>query len=294
MYVAYGLGIGSEIELPELPVAQNGLDVRIRRAPVEPVPKPDTGAPLWFAADAQSTRITYPPVGSLLVRSGEEIVIDPIPGAEEGLVRQVILGPALAILLTQRGLTTLHASAVQIAGGGVIFVAGAGAGKSTTAAALHARGHPLVADDAVAVGGSPGNPVLLPGFPRLKLWPSAAERVGIPEDELTVLYQDFDKRGWHVPDGFAPEPVPPTHIYVLVEGDSIAIEPISPADSVLELIRHAHGVMALQGIDPAAQLRRTAAIAESVRTCRLTRPLSLDTLAEVADAVEADVAATRA
>jgi len=289
-YCAYGLSIISDLELPELVPGPSGGDVSIRCDHVEPVPDPEDGSPLWWAADTASTRITFPPVGSVVVRSGTEIVLDTIPGAEPGLVRQVVLGPALAILLTQRGLTTLHASAVEVAGGGVIFLGGAGGGKSTTAGVMHARGHPLIADDAVAVAGSPEAPLLPPGFPRLKLWPEAASSLGIASDDLKVLYPDLDKRGWPVPRGFATRPVPPTHVYVLADGPTVAIEPLSPAAAVIELIRNAHGVMSMYGVDASDQLQKTARLAAQVKVLRLTRPLALDSLFEVAEAVEADVA----
>jgi hypothetical protein len=289
-YRAYGLSIASDIELPELVPGPPGGDIRIRRDTVDPVPDPGDGSPLWWAAEPTSARITFPPVGSFLVRAGKEIVLDPIPDADPGLLRQVVLGPGLAIVLTQRGLTTLHASAVAIDGGGVIFLGGAGGGKSTTAGVMHARGHPLIADDAVAVAGTPEAPLLPPGFPRLKLWPEAASSIGIDTDDLNVLYPDLEKRGWTVPRGFATAALPPTHVYVLAEGPAVAIEPMAPAESVIELIRNAHGVMSMYGIDASSQLQRVALLAGQVKVRRLTRPLSLDSLFEVAEAVEADVA----
>jgi hypothetical protein len=289
-YRAYGLSIDSEVELADLVAGPAGDDLRIRRDVVAPVPDPGDGSPLWWAADPASARITLPTVGSFLIHSGTDIVLETVPGADEAIVRQVILGPALAVALTQRGLTTLHASAVAVNGGGVIFLGGSGGGKSTAAGAMQARGHLLIADDAVAIAGTDEAPLLPPGFPRLKLWPEAASSLGVASDELSELYADLDKRGWAVPDGFATEPVPPTHVYVLDIGPAIAIEPLAPAEAVIELIRNAHGVMSMRGIVASEQLQRAAALAERVKVRRLVRPLSLETLFEVAEAVEADVA----
>jgi hypothetical protein len=292
-YRAYGLSIDSEIELHDLVVGPPGEDVRIRYDSVEPVPDPGDGSPLWWAADPACARITFPPVGSFVIREGREIVLDVSPGADEAIVRQVVLGPALAVLLTQRGHITLHGSAVAVDGRGVIFLAGQGGGKSTTAGVMHARGHALIADDAVAIAGPPDAPLLPPGFPRLKLWPEAASSLGVAPDQLSELYADLEKRGWAVPNGLAPEPVAPTHVYVLEVGDALAIEPLRPAEAVIELIRNAHGVMAMKGVVAGDQLRRTAALAEHLTVRRLVRPLALEALFEVAEAVEADVASGR-
>ena len=157
------------------------------------------------------------------------------------------------------------------------------------AGAMHARGHALIADDAVAIAGTPEEPLLEPGFPRLKLWPDAADSLGIENDELSELYADLEKRGWSVRDGLAPAPVPPTHVYVLDIGAEIAIEPLPPSEAVIELIRNAHGVMSMRGIVASEQLRRAAALAERLHVRRLIRPVALESLAQVAEAVETDV-----
>jgi HPr Serine kinase C-terminal domain len=291
-YRAYGLSIDSELELSDLVPGPPGQDVRIRYGPVERVRDPGDGSPLWWAADPTCARITFAPVGSFVIRDGREIVLDVSPGADEAIVRQVVLGPAFAVLLTQRGFITLHGSAVAVGDAGVIFLAGQGAGKSTTAGVMLGRGHALIADDAVAVAGPSDAPLLPPGFPRLKLWPEAATSLGVAPDQLSELYADLDKRGWAVPDSFAAEAVPPTHVYVLAVGDKLAIEALRPAEAVIELIRNAHGVMAMKGVVAGDQLRRTAALAEHLTVRRLVRPLALETLFEVAEAVEADVASS--
>jgi hypothetical protein len=135
--------------------------------------------------------------------------------------------------------------------------------------------------------------VLPPGFPRLKLWPEAATSLGISNDRLSELYADLEKRGLSVREGFAAGPVPPAVVYVLDIGDRIAVEPLGPAEAVIELIRNAHGVMSMKGVVASDQLQRTAALSERVNVKRLVRPLSLESLNEVAEAVEADVASSR-
>lgn len=54
-------------------------------------------------------------------------------------------------LLAETGLFVLHAGAVDMGGALALFLGESGAGKSTLAASLHARGHPLLGDDAMVV-----------------------------------------------------------------------------------------------------------------------------------------------
>ena len=144
-------------------------------------------------------------VGAFLVRGGKEIIVDAISGVEESLIRLPLLGMVLAAVLQQRGLLVLHASAVAFNGDAVAFLGGSGWGKSTLAATLYARGHPLVADDLVAVDvGGRENPIVLPGFPQLKLLPeAAAASLGDDAELLPRLASGFDKRSHRAANEFS-------------------------------------------------------------------------------------------
>ncbi len=78
-------------------------------------------------------------VATFLVREGRLVTVDPAPGIDQGTLRIFLLGPVLAALLRQRGYLVLHASAVAYSGGAAAFLGLSGRGKSTLAAALHAR-----------------------------------------------------------------------------------------------------------------------------------------------------------
>jgi hypothetical protein len=225
------------------------------------------------------------------VERGEAIVIDPVPGADERLLRQFVLGPGLALILVQRGYPTLHASAVEVDGVAVALLGPAGCGKSTTAAALHARGHRLVADDALAIEWAGSSPMVIPGFPCIKLWPEAARSLGVPDEAMTMLYPHLDKRAWPVNGNFATDRVPLRRVYVLADGPEVEIEPLRPAEAVIELIRHAHGVVSLHDFDAATRLKQTSRLVAALSVRRLRRPLALRGLGALAAAIAADVGA---
>jgi hypothetical protein len=227
-YLAYGLGIRSEFALPELTEAEVGPDVVLRCKTLNwntsNEPDPDD----WVWLSRSRARLFWPGAGQVEVRDGKEIVVDVAPGAEDSVLRLFLLGPVFSILLQQRGLLVLHASAVSVGGAAVAFLGASGWGKSTTAASLHALGHSLVADDNVAIALPDENNsssarsntahsggVVLPAFPQIKLWPDSALALRESVDDLPRLHPEMDKRAWRAAGNFDSTPLPLRRVYVL-------------------------------------------------------------------------------
>jgi hypothetical protein len=105
-----------------------------------------------------------------------------------------LLGPVLGFVLRRRGVICVHASAVAIGNRAVALVGGAGAGKSTTAAALARRGHAVISDDIVALAEGDGTFVILPAYPYLCLWPDSVAMLYGSGKSLPPLTPNFDKR----------------------------------------------------------------------------------------------------
>jgi hypothetical protein len=289
---AYGLVVQSELLLPELPLAQAGAaaDLRIRYGPVEaPSDYEGDSIALWTAPNEFC--LVYRDAGAFLIRDGLEIIIDPLPGVEERMLRLYLLGPALALALHQRGWLVLHASAASLGGSVVGFLGGPRWGKSTMAATLHRRGHLLVADDFIAVAAEPkitGPLLIYPGFPQLKLWPEAAASTGADPDQLPLLRPDLEKRARRLDTGFADHPLPLSRLYVLDEGETIGIEPLDGQAALVELVRHSYAAKALPRLDASGHLRQCAVVLRHVLVRRLRRPRDLDALGAVAQCVETD------
>jgi hypothetical protein len=292
-YITYGLRLRSDLKLPELLAGDETLaeeDVVIRLN--SPAPPPEFPGLINFSFyDSQTICIRSKRVGTFCARSGREIVVEPTPDADEELLRLFILGPALAMLLYQRGMLVLHASAVALAGNGVAFLGFSGWGKSTTAAALHTRGHGVIADDMVAVqmDDAGEQPIVWPGFPQLKLWPEAATSLGVPPESLITLHHTYVKRARKAEENFSSAPLPLKRLYVLAEGDAQSIEQLPPQDAVIELVRHSFGTRLLSSQPSGAHFSRCASLAKRLPVHRLTRPRLLDELPMLAQLVEQDV-----
>jgi hypothetical protein len=260
---------------------------------VQPLPSNVDSAGFGFWADGREACHFLEKVGAFLVRDGREIVVDPVAGVEDRVLRLSILGPALALVLHQRGLFVLHASVVAREGAAMAFLGQHGWGKSTIAAALHARGYDLVTDDVAAVALGPDGPCIVPSFPQMKLWPEAATLLGESPEDLPILHPSFDKRGWRATRGFASEPRRLERLYVLAAGPAPAIEPLEPREACFELLTHWYGHRfkngLLQGDAAAVHLRQCARLADRVPMHRLRRSGGPSTLLELADLVDEDL-----
>jgi hypothetical protein len=103
-------------------------------------------------------------------------------------------GAPFALLLRLRGIACLHASAVTFEGRTTAYVGASGAGKSTRAAMMLARGATLVSEDVLAVAERGGAIVALPGYAGIRLWPEAVELLSGSRDALPIISPTWDKR----------------------------------------------------------------------------------------------------
>ena len=298
-YTAYGLGIRSHFSLPGLVPEEGKADVLVRRGRLEDLPARALEGGYSSTAVGEAY-LYWTGVGAFRVRDGREIVVDPAPEVDEGVYRHYVLGPALAVLLQQRGFLILHASSVSVHGEAVAFLGPKGWGKSTTAAALHARGYPLVADDVTAVRtDGTGPPMVSPGFPQLKLWPESVTSLGENPEKLPRLHPDFQKRTRPAATGFLPSCLPLRRLYLLgvldkAEGGQRRIEPLGPQRALIELVRHTFGSEALIAVGESPHFFQCAKVVNRASFGHLKRPWALSKLTGVADLIEEDLDRTRA
>jgi hypothetical protein len=293
-YLAYGLGIRTAIPLPELVVGEAEEEVSIRFGRVDQPPA-DSSERHWshFSPNPLENCLLWPGVGTFLVRGGSDITVEPCPGLDERRLRLCVLGPVLAVLLRQRGHSLLHASAVAMADGAVLFLGRSGWGKSTTAAALHSRGHGLVTDDIAVLRVEEGYPTVFPGFPQLKLWPEALISLGDNPEKLPRWNLHSEKRARRTTHEFSSTPLPIKRIYVLGEGGAQEILPLPPQEALVELVRHTYGsdygLHTAMGVGSASHFFECASIANQVAVCSLRRPKSLAQLPDLARLIEEDL-----
>jgi hypothetical protein len=274
-YSGFGLGIDSELELPELPAGDGEPDVVIRLGSVAPSahrPTPDEE----FSFNTLA--------GAFHIKGGREIVVDPLPGAAPGALNVVLLGRIMAFLLRQRGWLPLHASAVVLNERATLFLGPSGCGKSTTAAAFHAGGHLVVADDVGAVRVINAQCIMRPAWSRLRLLDDAQEVV-----EGMDLHREFqlDKHSYDLRGGRLCKLFPVHRIYHLEFSTELRTDLLPPLMAATLLSKHSFTRHAKLGKEVMAMhVNDCASVASVTPVYRLERPRSLSVLPELVRLVE--------
>lgn len=283
-------------------------DVRFWLGTVPSHAFPDIAEEPWYAAapddaDAPGVRVTRAVDGSafrLRYPDGIEFRIDAAgtavactwpPSESLEAAATYLLGALCGLLLRLRGTPSLHASAVTLRDGAVALCGPPHAGKSTTAAALAARGHRVLSDDVVPLREDGGRILAYPAYPHLRLWPDVLSALFSGQRELPALMPEWDKRWLDVNAAFQDTPLPLRAVYVLSGREHAAVPtfaPLAPREALLELLANAYmGWFP----DTAAQAREFALlgrVAREVPVVTVTPLADSARVHELAAAVEED------
>ena len=306
----FGLVLDSELPITTpLASAIGPPDLRLveRQAPLPaPLPEPFFTSRISTAAGESVVLAFQLPEGDLLrfAEVGDFLLstdrIEVRPASERGrfAIEAHLLGPVLAYWLERSGVPCLHAAAVAVGGRAAGFLGTSGSGKSSLASELVASGQPLVTDDVLAVDVVPDGPATArPAFPQLRLWPEEAERRWGPVESFPRVHPEAAKvRVPLPPDLFTPYPVPLARLYLPERRDAddgpVTIEPVSPRDAVIELVRHSFVGRLVEAAGwGARRFDLLARIAEAVPLARLSYPSGHAHLPCVREAVLADLGA---
>ncbi len=284
-YCAFGLEISSEIELPGIiETADSVEDVRIILGKVE-VPLQVEGPN--YIVDGEDVYLWWEDIGQIRIHGGKQITID---AEDENQVIPFILGPVMSLLLHQRGFLVLHGSAVRIEDGAIAFLGYRGFGKSTTAINLYKRGHPLVADDILAIKfDEKGMPIVYPGYLHVRLSDDSYNNIKDSTGVLTPIRTIVGKLFCDASHGFSPEPVPLKGIYILEKGEDIAIKSVNSQKDLLDLIVHSTAHRIFREKDQANNLLQCANLINNIPVRRLEVIHSFKDLPKTIETIEEDV-----
>lgn len=291
-YRAYGLNFLSELPLSELPSEPGKPDVIIRYGIVPEELSPPRNEGVLYQATENQFLLKLNGIGRYLVQGGREIIVDRAVGSNDDEVRLFLLGSCLGVLLHQRGILALHASGVRTDQGAILFAGTSGNGKSTLLASFVRRGYQMIADDIAGIVLDPAcRPMVLPGYPQIKIWTDAAERLGVSKESLRRLRPRFEKFAMSSVSGIADVPLPLGTIYTLHihnEAD-IRIEALegSARFAAVRQSTFRESFLDILGTRP-AHFRLVAAVANTARLSRVFRPRYSFTVEGIADMIEKD------
>ncbi|MBV6623412.1 MAG: serine kinase [Rivularia sp. (in: Bacteria)] len=287
-YIAYGLGIQSEIPIPEFISAEAGCDVTLTidrdSSPSDYLSEKMLAQEWGLSLNRQQAVFYVKDAGVFLIQGGRKIVVVPIAEATQKQIRLYLVGTIMAILLYQREFLVLHASVANINGNAIAILGESGQGKSSTAAAFYRKGYYILTDDVAPVTLAKGPATITPGFPQIKLCQKTAEALGYDFDSLDVINSPKQKRG-HRLKPISSAPLPIGRIYVLYDDEEFKIEPLTPKESVIELVRHSRPTTLYHSGDT-NHFFQCVTLAKEYGVYRLGRPRNLTLLPEIVKLVE--------
>lgn len=293
-YYAYGLGIHSELEIPEftaVPVkSEVTVTVNQSGAIADYLPPKVLEQPWAIYTNRKQAKVYIKNTGVFTINDGNKIVFIPTLNTSNLIARAFLVGTVMSILLYQRKFLVLHGSVIEIDGEAVIFLGNSGDGKSSTAAALHAAGYKLVNDDVAPIIVGDCQALLQPGFPQIKMSPETANALGYDFACLPVIHPQEVKRGYRPSHNFSRSPLKIKRIYVLGYGAEFSSQPISSSLATMELSRHSRPTTLYQRGD-ALHFYQCANLVNEQIIYRLQRPKNLKLLPKIADFIEKDLAA---
>ena len=315
-----GLELAADFSLPELVRAErsratarpsaSGRCWRVRRRHVR---SPARAAIRWFhhwtfpngrrwlsfARLEDGYLLRFPRLADFHLRlPAREIVARRQRSTPHDTFRHLLLDQVLPLIVASRDCLALHASVIDVDGGAIAFLGGAGQGKSTLAAALGRRGHAVLSDDCCVVRRSTRGFEVWPTYPGVRLFGPSRDRVfgDAPTRGRRVSHYSSKRRV--IDEAGTPRcgstPVPLRRVYVLADratqprGPRVEITPRSRRDGVVDLVG---GTFFLDVTDPERALDAfglAGDIAASLPVCSLTFPWDLAALDDVLDQLLAD------
>ena len=209
----------------------------------------------WFSVDPEAQHIAVPADGGL--RTEERLW---------GL-------PAL-LCFRARGDLPLHAAAVEVDGGAVLFAAPRTYGKTTTAAAFHRAGHRVLSEDTSCIRIGP-EAAIVAGPAMLRVRRDVAARLELPR--TSRLGEDDDRVHYALHEPGDCGPVPLRAVVFLDEAvGSAGLERVEQPEAIRDLWALSFRLPTER--DVADSFMRVVDLAAAVPAFRLRRQLDLDAL----------------
>ena len=232
-------------------------------------------------------------VARYLATEGRDVLVEPC-GGDDREIDEHLADKVWTAVLLQRGIFSLHASAVAFEVGAALFLGPSGAGKSSLLGALLKRGHAMLADDVVGVApGVDSRFFALPAQPRLRLCADMLDALGWRGEALGQA----GRSGKHpVPvRRFHASPLPICVLFLLDSHhrNDIEISTLQGGEAFEALRRCTWRNRLTKGLGGRRkQFRAVAAMVRQAPVARVARPAHPFRLDALADRIEAHVRET--
>lgn len=220
---------------------------------------------------------------------GTTVNCQPAPGVDDATAQHLYLNQVLPLVLSKRGKLVFHASAVEIGGGAVAFVAESGRGKSTLAASFAISEHRFLTDDGLVVEPAVNGYQILPSHPSIRLWEDS-ESALVPHGTATAPPLEFTSKSRFLAGErirFCDQPRPLRRVYFL--GDGSCAEPtfqrLGAAEALVEWVKHSFLLDVEEKPRLASHFDQVAGLANQPIHYRLDYPREYEALPRVREAI---------
>lgn len=236
--------------------------------------------------------VRWQPFGDFLIsRGGRSITAHAAAGVPDSSLRDFLLTTIASFALLERGVESLHGSAVVRDRRAVAFLGQPGTGKSTLAASFAWRGWSVLTDDLLAVYPRGRKVLAYPALAEVKLTPAAARRLGLPVSCLPRVALGQPKRIWQA--RAAPRPTPLLVLYfpriIAPRTRKIRVMPLSRRAAFRALLASSYNATLLTSSRLRRQFALFARLASSVPARRVLFPRGWERLEEVRERIEQDL-----
>jgi hypothetical protein len=206
LYAFCGLNVKSDIAIPELPQSDlERRDVLItlkndREQFIEPIwihHWYSTGGKviISYGRDDLYHWLSFPELSIFRISANtKEITVCPFPRTPEEIIRHLIIDQVLPRCLAHRGRIMLHASAVRLDKGLILFLGDSGTGKSTLAGDFYQAGKQILSDDCLWIKDNKETIKAIPTYGNLRLWKDSLENLFPDNQKRDDKGQDFIKK----------------------------------------------------------------------------------------------------
>ncbi|HRZ06745.1 MAG TPA: hypothetical protein P5102_11455 [Candidatus Competibacteraceae bacterium] len=213
----------------------------------------------------------------------------PAPEVSKATSQHLYLNQVLPLVLSKLGKLVFHASAVEIGGGAVAFVAESGRGKSTLAASFAVNGFRFLTDDGLVVEPGVDGFAALPSHPSIRLWEDSEDALVPPTARRAPPVQYTAKARFLADEdlAFCDQPRPLQRVYFLGDGRTATLElhRLTPAEAVIEWVKHSFLLDIEEKPRLASHFDQVAKLANQPIHYRLDYPRRFEDLAHVREAI---------
>lgn len=156
--------------------------VRIDMEPFHQWALPDGTSWTEFYRIGDGYLLRFPALADFEVSSdGSTVTCFPAPETPPGTSQHLYLNQVLPLVQSRQGRLVFHASAIEIDGMAIAFVATSGRGKSTLAASFALAGHRFLTDDGLVLQPAESGYQVMPSHPSIRLWEDSEAALMAPD-----------------------------------------------------------------------------------------------------------------